>query len=117
MYDFRYDYVNAKYGEKIRLCYMNTNSLIVFIKTNDIQKDISEDVETRLDTSSYELDKPIPKEKNKKVIALMKDELGGKIIKKFIGIRAKSCSYLIDDGREDKKAKYTEKCFIKRKQI
>ena len=51
------------------------------------------------------------------MIALMKDELGGKIIKKFIGIRAKSCSYLIDDGREDKKAKYTEKCFIKRKQI
>ena len=47
----------------------------------------------------------------------MKDELGGKIIKKFIGIREKSCSQLIDDGREDKKAKYTEKCFIKRKQI
>ena len=36
MYNFRYDYINAKYGEKIRLCYMDTNSLIVFIKTNDI---------------------------------------------------------------------------------
>ena len=66
----------------------------------------------KLDTSNYELDSPLPKGKNKKV---MKDELGGKITTKFVGLRAKTYSYLIDDGSEDKKAKGTKKCVIKRK--
>ena len=56
----------------------------------------------------------MPKGENKKVIPLMKDELGGKIMTKFIGLRAKTYSYLIDDSSEDKKAKYTKKCVIKR---
>ena len=51
----------------------------------------------------------------KKVIGLMKNELGGKIMKKFVGLRAKTYSYLIDDGIEDKKAKGTNECAIKRK--
>ena len=55
----------------------------------------------------------MPKGKNKKVIGLMKDELGGKIMTKFVGLRAKTYSYLIDDGSEDKKAKSTKKCAIK----
>ena len=62
------------------MCYMDTNSCIVYIKTNGIYKDIAEDVETRFDTSKYELDRPLPKGKNKKGIGLMKDELGGKIV-------------------------------------
>ena len=62
------------------VCYMDTNSSIVYIKTNGIYKDIAEDVETRFDTSKYELDRPLPKGKNKKGIGLMKDELGGKIV-------------------------------------
>ena len=78
-------------------------------------KNIAEDVETRFDTSNWELDRPLPKGKNKKVIGLIKDELGGKIMTKFVGLRAKSYSYLIDDGKEDKKAKGTKKCVIKRK--
>ena len=82
--------------------------LIVYIKTDDIHKNIAEDVETRFDTSNYELDKPLPKEKKKKVIGLMKDELGGKIMTKFAGLRTKTYSYLIDDGSEDKKAKRTK---------
>ena len=57
----------------------------------------------------------MPKGKNKKVIESMKDELGGKIMTKFVGLRAKTYSYLIDDGSEDKKAKGTKKCIIKRK--
>ena len=65
------------------------NCFIVYIKTVDIYKDIEEDVETRFDTSNYELDRPLPTRKNKKVIGLMKDELGGKIITKFVGLRAK----------------------------
>ena len=99
---------------------MDTDSFIVYIKTDDVCKDIAEDVETRFDTSNYELefnsiDRPLPKGKNKKVIGLMKDELGGKIMTKFVGLRAKTYSYLIDDGSEDKKAKGTKKCVIKRK--
>ena len=55
-------------------------------KTDDIYKDIAEDVETRFDTSNYELDRPLPNGKNKKVIGLMKDELGEKIMIKFVGL-------------------------------
>ena len=58
---------------------MDTYSFIVYIKTNDIYKDIEEDVETRFDTSNYELDRPLQKGKYKKVIGLMKDKLGGKL--------------------------------------
>ena len=78
-------------------------------------QDIAEDVETRFDTSNYELDRPLLNGKSKKVVGLMKDELGRKTLKKFVGLRAKTCSYLIDDGSEDKKAKSTKKCVIKRK--
>ena len=56
----------------------------------------------------------MPKVKSKKVIGLMKDELGGKIMAKFVGLTAKTYSYLKDDGSEDKKAKGTKKCVIKR---
>ena len=66
----------------------------------------------KLDTSNYELDSPLPKGKNKKV---MKDELGGKITTKFVGLRAKTYSYLIDASSEDKKAKDTKKYVMKRK--
>ena len=87
----------------------------VYIKTDDIYKDIAEEVETRFDISNYELDRPLPIGKNKKVIRLLKDELDGKIMTKFSGLRAKTYSYLIDDDSEDKKAKDTKKCVIKRK--
>ena len=61
----------------------------VYIKPDDIYKDIAENIETRFDTSNYELDRPLPKGKMKKVIGLMKDELCGKIMKNFFGLRAK----------------------------
>ena len=103
MYEFWYDYVKLKYGEEAKWCYMNTDSFIVLIKTDDIYKDITENFETRFDTSNYELecnsiDRSLPKGKNKKVIGLMKDELCGKIMTKFVGWRAKIYSYLIDYG-------------------
>ena len=115
MYEFWCDYVKPKYGEKAKLCYMDTDSFIVYIKTDDIYKDIAEDVETKFNTSNYELDRPLTKGKSKKVIELMKDELGGKIITKLVGLRARTYSYLIDDSSEDKKAKSTKKCVIKGK--
>ena len=68
---------------------METESFIVYIKTYDIYRDIAEDVQTRFDTSNYELRRPLPKEKNKKLIGLMKDELGGKIMIEFFRLRAK----------------------------
>ena len=93
-YEFWYDYVKPKYGEKAKLYYMDTDSFIIYIKADDIYKDIAEDVETRFDTSNYELNRSLPKEKNKKVIGLMKDELGGKIMTKFVGLRTKICGLL-----------------------
>ena len=75
---------------------------------------MAEDVENRFDTSNYELDRPLAKEKNKRVIGLMKDELGGKTMTKFVGLRAKTYSYLKDDGSEDKKAKGRKKCVMKK---
>ena len=78
MYAFWYDYVKPKYGEKSKLCYMDRDSFIVYIKTDDIYKDIAEDVETRFDTLNYELDRLLSKGKNKKGIELIEDELGGK---------------------------------------
>ena len=87
---------------------------IVYIKTDDTYKDIAKDLEIRYDTSNYELDGPLSKEKNKKVIGLMKDDLGGEIMAKIVGLRAKSYTYLVNDGNEDNIAKNTKECVIKR---
>ena len=83
-------------------------------KTEDFYKDFANEVEKRFDTSNYECDRPLPTGKNKKVIGLMKDELGGRIITEFVALRPKIYSYLTDDCKEDKKAKGTKKCVIKR---
>ena len=80
MYEFWYDYMKTKYGDNVKLCYRDTDSFIMHIKTEDFYKDIANDVEKRFDTSNYEVDRPLPTGKNKKVTGLMKDELGGKII-------------------------------------
>ena len=66
MYEFWYDYVKLKHEEKAKRCYIDTESFIVCIKTHDIYIDVAEDVETRFDTSPYEFERPIPKEKKAK---------------------------------------------------
>ena len=114
MYEFWYDYMKPKYGDNINLCYMDTDSFIMNIKTEDFYKDTDNDVEERFDTSNHEVNRPLPTRKDKKVIGLMKDELGGKIITEFVTLRPKTYSYLTDDCKEDKKAKRTKKCVIKR---
>ena len=81
MYEFWYDYVKEKYGGKAKLSYMDTNSFIFLVKMDDNYKDIAEDVETRLGTSNY---RSLPKGKNKKVISVMKDELGKKLWKNLL---------------------------------
>ena len=114
IYEFWYDYMKPKYGNDVKICYMDTDSFVMNIKTNDFYKDIANDVECKFDTSNYEVNRPLPMGKNKTVIGLMKDELGGKIITEFVTLRPKTYSYLTDDGKEDKKAKGTKKCVIKR---
>ena len=104
----------------VQWLFFGADSFILYIKTEDIYKNVAEDVETKFGASNYELefnsiDRQLPKGKNKKGVGLVKDELGGKIITKFVGLRAKTYSYLIDDGSEDKKAKSTKKCVIKKK--
>ena len=113
MYEFWYGYMKSKYGDNVKLCYTDTDSFIMNIKTEDFYKDIANDAEKRFDTSSYEVDRLLPTGKNKKVIGLMKDELGGKIITEFVALRPKTYSYLTDKSKEDKKAKETKKCAIK----
>ena len=114
MYEFWYNYMKPKYGNNVKLCYMDTDSFIMNIKTEDFYKDIANDVQKRFDMSNYEVDRPLSTGKNEKVIGLMKDELGGKIITEFVTLRPKTYSYLTDDCKEDKKAKGTKKCVIKR---
>ena len=102
MYEFWNECVKPK-CDSAKLCYMDTDRLIVYVKTDDIYKNIEEDVETIFGTSSFEIDRPLPKIKNKKVIGLTKDELGGQIMNEFVGLRAKAYCYLNDDKDEDKK--------------
>ena len=115
MYEFWYDYMKPKYNDNVKLCYMDTDSFLMNIKTKDFYKDIANDVEDRFDTSNYEVNRPLPTGKNRKVIGLMKDELGGKVITEFVALIPKTYSYLTDDCKEDKKAKGTKKCVIKRR--
>ena len=93
MYQFHYDYMKQKYSEdELKLCYMDMDSLIYSIRTEDFYRDIAEDIEARFDTSGYVPDRPLPIGKNKKIIGMMKDELGGEIMKEFISLRLKMYS-------------------------
>ena len=116
MYEFWYDYINPKYGDKAKLCYTDTDSFIIHIITEDFFEDISNDVEKWFDTSNYDKnDKtPHPIGKNKKIPGLFKDELGGKIIIEVVAIRPKTYAYLTDGDSEHEKAKGTKKCIIKK---
>ena len=74
MYEFWYDYMKLKYDDNVKLCYIDNDSFMMNIETEDFYKDVANDVEKRFDTSNYECDRPLPTGKNKKVIALMKDD-------------------------------------------
>ena len=114
MYEFHYDYMKCKYTEdKLTLCYMDTDSLIYDIETDNFYKDIADDVESRFDTSGYIPDRPLPVGENKKVIGLMKDELGGGTMKEFITLRPKMYAYKVGSS-ESKKCKGIKKCVVKK---
>ena len=78
MYEFYYDYIKPEHGSKVKLCYMDTESFKYEIETEDFYRYVAKDVETKFDTSVYLKDdnRTLPVGKNKKVIGMMKDELG-----------------------------------------
>ena len=128
MYEFWYDYIKSKCGDKARLCCTDTDRFIMYVKTDDFYKDINNDVDKWFDTSNYvkNYNRPLEIGKNKKVLGTFKDEIGGKIMTKFVALRAKTYSFLIDEYADEdygknrivnKKAKGTKKCFVKREML
>ena len=117
MYEFWYDYLKPMYKDKIKLCYMNTERFIINIFTEDFFEDVNKDVERWYDTFNYDENnkRPLKIGLNKKVIEKFKDELGGKIMKEFCALRAKTYAYLLDDDNEIKRAKGTKRCVINRR--
>ena len=111
MYDFHYNYIKQKYGDKTKLLFTDTDSLMYEIQTEDFYKDISEDVKDRFDTGDYTPDHPsgIPSGFNKKVLGMFKDEVRGEVIDEFVGLRAKLYSYKMFEGEESKKCKGVKK--------
>ena len=102
---FHHNYIKQKYGDKVKLLFTDTDSLMYEIQTEDFYMDISADVKHWFDTSDYPPDHPsgIPSGFNKKVLGMFKDEAGGKVIDEFEGLRAKLYSYKIIDGEESNK--------------
>ena len=92
MYEFWYDNIKLKHQERVKLCYMDTDILVIHIKTEDFYEDIADGVEKWFDTSNYSKDdnRPLQIGWNKKVPNIFADELGGKILKTFVGLRAKT---------------------------
>ena len=116
MYDFHYNYIKKKYGDKAKLLLTDTDSLMYEIQTEDFYKDISGDVKDRFDTSGYPSDHPsdIPSGFNKKVLGMFKDEVNGDIIDEFVGLRAKLYSFKMFEGKESKKCKGVKKSVVKK---
>ena len=102
-YEFWYDYIKPKYEYSRTLLY--EYRFMIHVKTKDIYEDNENDIEKRFDRSNYEIFRPVPTGKFKKVIGLRKDKLDGKIMTKYVALRPKTYSYLINDGNSNKKAK------------
>ena len=116
MFDFYYNYIKEKFGEKAKLLFTDTDSLMYEIETEDFYKDITGDLNDLFDTSNYSPDHPskISSGLNKKVIGKFKDEAGGKQIVEFVGLRSKLYSYKMDEKVENK-GKGVKKQVIKNK--
>ena len=111
MYDFHCNHIKSKYGDKAKLLFTDTDSLMYEIQTEDFYKDISVDVKLKFDTSNYCSNHPsgIPSGFNKKVIGMFKDEVGGYFTDQFVGLRVKLYSYKIIEN-EKCKDEECEKC-------
>ena len=116
MYYFHYNYIKPKYGEKAKLLFTDTDSLMYEIETEDFYQDIKPDVRNLFDTSNFPKDhlSGIEVGLNKKVIGMMKDEAGDGQMSKFVGLRGKQYSYKMDEGKEEKKCKGMAKSVVKK---
>ena len=116
MYDFHYNNIKRKYGDKAKLLFTDTDSLMYEIQTEDFYKDISADVKHRFDTSDYPPNHQsgIPSGFNKKVLGMFKDEAAGRVIDDFVGLRATLYSYKMQEGEKAKNAKELKNRWLKR---
>ena len=103
MFDFHYNYIREKFGDKAELLFTDTHSLMYLIQTEDFYQDINKDIKRKFDTSDYPEKHPsgIKTGINKKVIGKFKDEAAGKQITHFVGLRRKLYSYKVEDNTED----------------
>ena len=115
MYEFWYNYIEPKYGDKAKLCYVGTDSFITHIKTGDFYKDIANNVEKWFDLSNYDENDKGPLPIGKKVLGMFKDELGGKIITEVCVHRTKAYAFRTDEGIEHERVKGTKRCVVKKK--
>ena len=117
MFNFHYTYIKEKYNSKAQLLFTDTDSLMYQIKTKNFYKDITGDVQDKFDASDYDPNHPsgILTGVNKKVIGMFKDEVAGKQITHFVGLRPKLYSYKVEDEKELKKCKGIKKNVVKRK--
>ena len=108
MYKIWYDYVKPQYGEKAKLCYIDTDRFLVYIKAENIYVDISKDVDVRFDTSIYEIERPLTEWKKWKSNGLMNNELFGKIMTESAALKAKTHGYFTYGNDENKKKRGTK---------
>ena len=116
MFDFHYNYIRDKYNDRAELLFTDTDSLLYLIHTDDFYKDISLDIETKFDTSDYPPDHKsgILTGVNKKVIGMFKDEVAGRQITHFVGLRPKLYSFKVEDDKIVKKCKGIKKNVVKK---
>ena len=117
MFDFNYNYIKKKYKNRAELMFTDTDSLLYLIHTDDFYKDISHDIKNKFDTSDYppNHESGILTEVNKKVIGMFKDEVAGRQITHFVGLRPKLYSFKVEDGSLTKKCKGVKKNVVKNK--
>ena len=116
MFDFHYNFIRKKYGNTAELLFTDTDSLMYLIQTDNFYHDIKKDIKRNFDTSDYEVNHPsgIKTGVNKKVIGKFKDEVGGKQITHFVGLRPKLYTFKVEDKGETRKAKGVKKNVIKK---
>ena len=111
MYDFHYNYIKHKYGNKAKLLFTDTDSLTYEIETNDAYADFWKNKD-KFDNSDYNKESPFYNAVNKKVIGKFKDESAGIPITEFVGLRSKMYSYVKDNEQTARTAKGIKKQII-----
>lgn len=113
MYNFHYGYMKHKFNDNLSLNYMDTDSFVYSIKTEDYYQDIRNDLTSKFDTSDYPQNNIFNfPQLNKKILGMMKDENAGKVMREFVGLGPKVYSFTTENDDEVKKAKGVKKCVV-----